>query len=65
VKLKTEASGCSNCTDVKPVSNAGSVPPLANTCTRSGTFVSASTASRTDPTSERLSRGVSRSSYTS
>jgi hypothetical protein len=59
----TEADGFSKDTDVNAVSKAGRpVLPAAFTCTRSGTPVSLSIASRTSPTSERVSRGCSTSS---
>ena len=51
---------------VKPTENAGpSALARPNSCTRSGTDVSASTASRTWPTSDRVSFGASTSSYAS
>jgi hypothetical protein len=62
VKRKTDAGGLVNVTVVNPVSKAGSVWLLPNTWTRSGTCVRESTASRTEDTSERASRGLSTSS---
>ncbi len=59
VKAKTEEAGRSKETSVKPTSKAGTAGSAAeNTCTRSGAEVVPSTATRTLPTSDVVSRGV-------
>ena len=58
------ADGTSKLTELKPTENAGPLPLfLPKTCTRSGIEVCASIASRTWPTSARVSFGASTSSY--
>ena len=57
------AGGVAVESEVKPISNAGDVAPRAKTWTRVGMWVFPSMAIRTEPTSERGSRGVRSSWY--
>src|SRR5689334_6588208 len=63
VKPKTESSGVDVDSDVNPTSNAGDVEPRAKTWTRVGMRVAPSIAIRTEPISERGSRGTRFSWY--
>src|SRR5680860_1865977 len=58
-KAKTSSGGGPKATDSKPLEKAGSSAPRAVTWTRRGNDVAASTARRTSPTRDSLSRGVS------
>src|ERR1700735_3770982 len=59
VKLISAGAGVANVTAVKPTEVAGLEAPRANTCTRSGTPLCPSMASRTWPTSDLESFGAS------